>query len=99
MKLKKKRSLTARHYTKKAKKYVELGKTPIIGVAITIADGATVHTSSEAVRLLAKALGEDTASSWHAKYMDKFDKLTKQAYEELECLVKTTKDKANKTSK
>lgn len=84
--------MAVRHYTNKAKKYVELGKTPVIGATITIADGATVHTSSEAVRLLAKALGEDTASSWHAKYMDKFDKLTKQAYEELECLLKWSRE-------
>lgn len=89
---KKKKSLSQRHITKQTKALVDIGKAPIIGVSITIADGATVTTTSKAISLLCEALGEDKTVDWHSKYMDKFDKLTKQCYSDLENMVKEAKD-------
>ena len=69
---KKKKSLSQRHITKQTKAIVDIGKAPIIGVSITIADGATVTTTSKAISLLCEALGEDKTVEWHSKYMEKF---------------------------
>lgn len=88
----KKKKLTQKHLTKQVKKAVELGKTPIIGVAVTLADGAKVETCGEVIALLCNAIGEKSAVEWHTKYMDKFNKLTQKCYQELEDLVKTAKE-------
>lgn len=71
---------------------LEIGKTPIIGVTITLADGAKVQTSGKVINLLCNALGEDAAVEWHSKYMNAFDELTKRCYSELEELVKKAKE-------
>lgn len=97
MKLKRKKSLSQRHIKKQTKEFVDIGKAPLIGVSITIADGAAVTTTSKAIALLCDALGEDKAVEWHSKYMDKFDKLTKKCYGELENMVRDAKE--NKKSK
>lgn len=89
----KKKSLSQKRITREAKKYMEIGKAPIIACAITLTDGASLTTTSAAVKLLGDSLGEDVAAKWHGKYMDKFDKLLKQAYSELEELVKEAKEK------
>lgn len=96
MKLKRKKSLSQRYIKKQIKELVDIGKAPLIGISITIADGATVTTTSKAISLLCDALGEDRAVEWHAKYMDKFDKLTKKCYSELEDLVRAAKAEAVK---
>lgn len=93
---KKKKSLSQRHITKQTKALVDIGKSPIIGVSITIADGAMVTTTSKAISLLCDALGEDKTVAWHSKYMEKFDKLTKQCYGDLENMVKEAKEQQNK---
>ena len=67
---------------------VELGRSPLIAVAITLADGASVQTTGKVVNLLCDALGEETAVEWHSKYMNAFTELTKKCYDELEDLVK-----------
>lgn len=99
MKLKRfgKKSLSQRHLTRHVKQAVELGKAPIIAVVITLADGARVETTGAVIRLLCDAIGEDAAIKWHSKYMEKFDKLTKKSYEELEALVKAAKEKKGTT--
>lgn len=71
---------------------LELGKAPLIGVRITLSDGASVQTSGKVINLLCEALGEDTAVEWHSKYMNEFDELTKKCYSELEDLVKKAKE-------
>lgn len=93
---KKKKSLSQRHITKQAKALVDIGKAPIIGVSITIADGATVTTTSKAISLLCEALGEDKTVEWHSKYMDRFDKLTKQCYSDLENMIREAKKATEK---
>lgn len=98
MKLKRKKSLSQRHIKKQTKELVDIGKAPLIGVSITIADGATVTTTSKAISLLCDALGEDKAVNWHSKYMDKFDKLTKKCYGELEDMVRAAKAEEKKKS-
>ena len=87
-----KKSLSQRHLKKETRKYVEIGKAPIISVSITLADGATVETTGSAISLLAKAVGDENASAWHAKYMDKFNTLTKKCYADLEKMVKEAKE-------
>lgn len=71
---------------------VELGRSPLIAVAITLADGASVQTTGKVVNLLCDALGEETAVEWHSKYMNAFSDLTKKCYDELEDLVKKAKE-------
>lgn len=91
MKLKRKKSLSQRHIKKQTKELIEIGTAPLIGVSITIADGAAVTTTSKAISLLCDALGEDKAVNWHSKYMDKFDKLTKKCCAELLDIVEAAK--------
>lgn len=93
---KKKKSLSQKHIKKQTKELIDVGKAPIIGVAITIADGAMVTTTSKAISLLCDALGEGKTVAWHSKYMEKFDKLTKQCYGDLENMVKEAKEQQNK---
>ena len=90
-KLFKKKSLGLRHTQKEAKKYVEIGKAPLISVSITVADGAKIETSGASIKLLCDAVGENNAVEWHSKYMDKFNALTKKCYSDLEDLVKEAK--------
>lgn len=71
---------------------LEIGSTPVIGIAITLADGAKVQTSGKVINLLCNALGEKSAVEWHSKYMNEFDDLTKRCYSELEALVKKAKE-------
>lgn len=80
--------LMRRKLKKQVSDAVELGKSPIIAVAITLADGASVQTTGKVVNLLCDALGEETAVEWHSKYMNAFTELTKKCYDELEDLVK-----------
>ena len=88
-----KKSLPQKHITKQTKEIVEVAKAPLIGVAITIADGATVTTTARAMKMVIDAVGEDKAVEWHSKYMEKFNKLTKQCYDELEDIIVQAKAK------
>lgn len=87
----KKKSLPQKHITKQIKEVVEITKAPLIGVAITIADGATVTTTARAMKMVIDAVGENRAVEWHSKYMDKFNKLTKKCYDELENVIRQAK--------
>lgn len=87
----KKKSLPQKHIIKQTKEIINVAKAPLIGVAITIADGATVTTTARAMKMIIDAIGEDKAVEWHSKYMDKFNKLTKQCYEELEDVIRQAK--------
>ena len=98
MKRRRKKSLSQRHITKQTKELVDIVKAPLIGVAITIADGATVTTTARSMKMIIDAVGEDRAVNWHAKYMDKFNKLTKQCYEELEDIIKQAKAEQSKNA-
>jgi hypothetical protein len=91
MKLKRKKSLSQRHIKKQTKELIEIGTAPLIGVSITIADGAAVTTTSKAISLLCDALGEDKAVNWHSKYMDKFEKLANKCCAELLDIVEAAK--------
>lgn len=93
MKRFKKKSLSLRKTKQEAKKLIDLGKAPLVSATITLADGARVETTSAAVKMLADALGEDKAANWHGKYMNRFDKLLKQAYTELEDMIEEAKNK------
>lgn len=87
--------LMRRKLKKQVSDAVELGRSPLIAVAITLADGASVKTSGKVINLLCDALGEETAVEWHSKYMNEFNELTKQCYSELEDLVKKAKEVKN----
>jgi len=87
----KKKSLSLRKVKRETKKFIELGKAPLLSATITLTDGARIETTSAAVKLLADALGENKAADWHGKYMNKFDELLKQAYTELEDIIKEVK--------
>ena len=91
MKLKRKKSLSQRHIKKQTKELIEIGTAPLIGVSITIADGAAVTTTSKAISLLCDALGEDKTVNWHSKYMDKFEKLANKCCAELLDIVEAAK--------
>lgn len=84
--------LMRRKLKKQVSDAVELGRSPLIAVAITLADGASVQTTGKVVNLLCDALGEETAVEWHSKYMNAFSELTKKSYDELEDLVKKAKE-------
>lgn len=84
--------LSRRKLKQQVSEAVEIGKTPLIGVTITLADGAKVQTSGKVINLLCNTLGEDAAVEWHSKYMNEFDELTKRCYSELEELVKKAKE-------
>lgn len=100
MKLKRfgKNSLALRHLKKQTKQVVELGKAPIIAAIINLNDGVRIETSGAVIKLLCEAIGEDEATSWHAKYMEKFDKLSTKAYKELGALIEDAKKKKGITS-
>lgn len=87
----KRKSLGLRHTQKQAKRYIEIGKSPLVSASVTVADGAKVETSGAAIKLLCDAVGEKKAVEWHSKYMDKFKALTEKCYSELENLVKNAK--------
>lgn len=84
--------LSRRKLKQQVSEAVAIGKTPLIGVTITLADGAKVQTSGKVINLLCNALGEGAAVEWHSKYMNEFDELTKRCYSELEALVKKAKE-------
>ena len=69
----KKKSLSQKRITREAKKYMEIGKAPIIACAITLTDGASLTTTSAAVKLLGDSLGEDVAAKWNGFYKWLYD--------------------------
>ena len=87
--------LMRRKLKKQVSDAVELGKSPLIAVAITLADGASVQTTGKVVNLLCNALGEETAVEWHSKYMNAFTELTKNAMTNLKTLLKKRRRRNN----
>ncbi len=87
--------LMRRKLKKQVSDAVELGKSPLIAVAITLADGASVQTTGKVVNLLCNALGEETAVEWHSKYMNAFSDLTKNAMTNLKTLLKKRRRRNN----
>lgn len=91
----KKKSLAQRTLIKRTKKVVTATREPLISAKVTLSDGATVETSSAPIKILIDALG-DKGVDWHAKYVEKFNKLTEQCYKELEEITKKAiKEKHN----
>lgn len=86
--------LNKRKTRKETERVVRACTTPIIEFKLTLMDGANVITHSEAINLLVDALGEDTATEWHAKYMNKVNALAEEAVKELEELVKAEKKRS-----
>ena len=80
---------------KDAAKVVKACSSPLIELKLSLIDGASVKTNGEAIKLLVDALGEDTATEWHAEYMNQVDALAKKAVKDLENLIKAEKEKRN----
>lgn len=72
-------------------KFQMIGELPLIRVNISMKDGAKVDTSAIPIKLLVEAVGEERGINWHAHYMQEFEKLTDECWNEYNRIMQEAK--------